>query len=65
MEETLTCTYVDLTPDTDWDPYRSDSHSGSGIAKIATEILREQGVISDDLQHIGKVLMGQNLDTIF
>ena len=65
MEETLTCTYIDLTPNTDWDLYRSDSHSDSGIAKIATKSLREQGIISDDLQHIGKVLMGQNLDTIF
>ena len=33
MEETLTCTYVDLTPNTDWDPYRNDSQAGSGIEK--------------------------------
>ena len=65
MEETLTCVYVDLTPDTDWDPYRSDLHLNAGIAKIGTKSLREQGIISDDLQHIGKVLMDQNLDTIF
>ena len=65
MEETLTCAYVDLTPNTDWDPYRSDSHSSSGIAKIATKSLGEQGVTGDDLQHIGKVLMGQNLEIIF
>ena len=65
MEETLTCAYVNLTPDTEWDPYRSNSPTNSGISKISSKTMKEQGMIGDDFQVISEVLMGQNLDSIF
>ena len=65
IDGTLLCSYIDLTPDSEWDPYGSNSPTSSGISKVALKSLKDQGIIGDDPQQIGQVLMGQNLDSIF
>ena len=35
MEETLTCNYIDVTSEADWEPYGDHSPTHSGISKIS------------------------------
>ena len=39
--------------------------TSSGISKVTSKELKDQGIISDDLQQTGQFLMVQNLDSIF
>ena len=65
MEETLTCDYIDVTSDADWEPYGEHSPTHSGISKVSALHLICQGKVTEDLDHICNLLMGKNLDTIF
>lgn len=65
MEETLTCDYIDITSEADWEPYGDHSPMHSGISKISSAHPIRQGRVTEDLDHISSLLMGKNLDTIF
>ena len=65
MEETLTCYYVDITSEADWEPYGDHSPTHSGISKISSTHPIQQGTVTEELDHISSLLMGRNLDTIF
>ena len=36
MNETMTCSYIDITTEAEWDPYGPQSPTHSGVSKIAT-----------------------------
>ena len=60
MEETITCTYTDLTPEEEWNPYGPDSPTCSKLLAISAMNWRNQAELTDHLSYIGQVLMGQN-----
>ena len=65
MEETLTCSYIDVTSDADWEPYGDLSPTHLGISKISSAETIHQGKVTKDLDHICNLLIGRNLDTMF
>ena len=65
QNETMSCEYIDLTMDSEWEPYGSNSPTCSVISKISTKDIDMQGQIGDDLSFIGQVLMGRNLESLF
>ena len=65
MEETLTCDYIDVTSDAEWEPYREHSPMLSGISKVSALHPICQGKVTEDLDHICNILMGRNLDATF
>ena len=65
MEETLTCDYINVTSDANWEPYGDHSPTHSGISKISSAHPMRQGKVTEDLDHICNLLMGRNLDTLF
>ena len=61
----MSCEYIDLTMDSEWEPYGPNSHTCSGISRISMKDINIQGQIGDDLSFIGQFLMGRNLETLF
>ena len=43
QNEVMSCEYIDLTMDNEWEPYGPNSPTCSGIAKISTKDIRIQG----------------------
>ena len=62
MEETLMCSYIDITSEAEWDPYGPQSPTHSGISKVSLSGPLAQGEESDDLDYIRWLLMGIDLD---
>ena len=65
MEETMSCTYIDMTPDKEWNPYGPGSPTCSKLSAVKALDWKSQAELSDQLMHIGQVLMGNNLDSHF
>ena len=64
MEETLTCSYINITSEAEWDPYGPQSPTHSGISKVSSGGPLVQEEVSDNLDYISQLLMGKNLDKI-
>ena len=64
MNEMLTCSYIDITSEAEWDPYGPQSLTHSGVSKVSSSGPLSQGEVSDDLDYISKLLMGKNLESI-
>ena len=65
MEETLTCTYIDLMPEEEWNPYGPGLPTCSKLSAVSALNWRSQAEMTDQLSYIGQVLMGHNPDTHF
>ena len=65
MEETLTCSYIDITSDADWEPYGDLSPTHLSIVKIKSANPMIQGEIIDELDYVSKLFIGRNLDDYF
>ena len=65
IEETLTCMYIDLVPEEEWNHYGPGSPKCSKLSAMSAMNWRSQAELTNHLSYIGQVLMGQNLDSHF